>query len=225
MAALQASPHQRPPKIILITSSVPGEGKTTLAVSLAAYAASSGARVLLIDVDFRHPGVARELGGPAEAGVLDILIRNATPTDAIRTVSGIDLDYIPVRRGVVPDALQLFAGSQFSALLERLSAEYDYIFIDSAPVLAIAETRLLAAVADTVLLGVRWGKTRRDQARNALGLLREIRRMGDDGSCQVAAVVTQVNFRRHARWRHGDRAEVFAKYGHYYKSERMPHDG
>ncbi len=215
VAALQLTAPQRAPKVVLISSSVPGEGKTTLAVSLAAYMASLGRRVLLIDLDFRHSTVMRELGGKAEGGVLDLLDHERPSAEVIQHLPGLQLDYLPVARRPT-DPFALFASQQMSHLLERLRGEYDCVIVDSPPLLAITEARLLATMVDKVLFVVRWGSTRRNVAQNALDLLRSVGVPDRNGDNAVSAVMTQVDLKKHARGGYGDVAESFVKYKKYY---------
>ena len=197
-------------QIVLISSSVPGEGKTTVAVSLAAYMASLGRRVLLVDLDFRHSTILRELGGNADGGVLDLIVHGRSSEEMIQNLPDLGLDYLPVSRRP-HDPFALFATHEMSSLLSQLREQYDYVVVDSPPLLAISEARLLTTMVDKVLLVVKWGSTRRDLARNALNLLRSI------GSVPIVGVVlTQVNLKKHARGRYGDVGEAFVRYKEYY---------
>jgi succinoglycan biosynthesis transport protein ExoP len=203
VAALQLAAPEVAPKVILISSSVPKEGKTTLAVSFAVYAALIGRRVLLVDLDFRHPAVSRELGGQAETGVLDaLLLDDRSAAAAVQHVPGLDLDYLPVR-GRPGDPLLPFVGGHVPRLLRQLRDSYDCVVIDSPPLLAVAEARLLAAMADKVLLVVKWGSTRRDVARDASNLLRDPGLLGQNCCELVGAVLTQVDLKKHAQYRYG----------------------
>jgi len=211
-------PHARRPQVVLVTSSVPGEGKTTLAVNLAACAARMGAKVLLLDLDARAevgispaPGHSRR-DETAIDMVFNMLERDRAPTDVIPTGPGLRLDYLSVGREPEADPSPLFSGDHMSKLLRRQRSSYDLIFIDSAPVLAKAEVRLLAAVADQVIFAVRWGKTRRDDARAALALLRGGGPNGAHKTPAISAAITQVDLGRHTR---GVQAGALAKYGQY----------
>jgi succinoglycan biosynthesis transport protein ExoP len=210
--------HRTGPKTVLITSSVPDEGKTTLAVSLASYATRAGLRVLLLDLDPRETATPREATGLPHGNMPDLLKRETIQVDTMRTADGTDLAYLPVCRGIQGDLLPLFSGEHVSELLRRLGRGYDYIIIDSAPVLAVAEARILAAVADKILFVVRWGRTSRAEARGAMNLLRRTGRSYTEADEPISAVITQVNLKRHARGRHGDLGDALAKYGGYYKS-------
>ena len=215
VAALQLAAPYRAPKVVLISSSVPGEGKTTLAVSLAAYMASLGRRVLLVDLDFRHSTILRELGGNADVGILDVIAHDRPLAEAIQHLPEMGLDYLPVCQRPA-DPFALFASHQMSRLLGTLREKYDCVIVDSPPLLAITEVRLLATMVDKVLFVVKWGSTRRDLARSAVGLLRGRDVPGGAKDDLASVVMTQVNLKKHARSRYGDVAEASVRYKKYY---------
>ena len=215
VASLRLTASVGAPKTVLISSSVPDEGKTTLAVSLAAYVASLGRRVLLVDLDFRHPSVQRELGGrslsaPAGTGVLDLLDDGRPPAEVIQHLPDLRMDYLPMARRPV-DPFAPFAGDGLRRLLDRLRTEYDCVIVDGPPLLLITEARLLASMVDKVVMVAKWGSTRRDVARSALDLLRpghaqsrsvppQLPSISDGDSIDVAGVVlTQVDLKKQAR--------------------------
>ncbi len=214
VATLQLASPALAPKVILVTSSVPREGKTTLAVSFAVYAALIGRRVVLVDLDFRHPAVMREIGnGDGHADPADI---EDFSLSAIQGVPGLGIDLLPLR-SPPDDPLTPFANGQLPRLIRSLRENYDLVVIDGPPLLAVTEAQLLTAMVDRVLLAVRWGKTRQDVVLNAINLLRHPRLLGDElVSEMIAAVVTQVDLRRHARYRFGDAGESLMKFRQYY---------
>jgi succinoglycan biosynthesis transport protein ExoP len=215
VASLQLAAPSGASKVVLISSSVPEEGKTTLAVSLAAYMASLGRRVLLVDLDFRNSTILRELGGKSEGGVLDLLVHARPPAQVIQHLPELRLDYLPVSQRPV-DPFALFASQQMSRLLGQLRDQYDCVIVDSPPLLAVTEARLLATMVDKVLFVVKWGSTRRDVAQNALSLLRGLSARGTGRDNLAGVVMTQVDLKKHASGRHGDSAESFVNYKKYY---------
>ena len=229
VASLRLTGSQAPPKVILISSSLPGEGKTTLAVSLAAYLASLGRRVLLVDLDFRHPSIQRELGGralaaPGGTGVLDLLDHGRPAAEVIQHLPDLRMDYLPMARRPA-DPFAPFASNGMRRLLDRLRTGYDCVIVDGPPLLVITEARLLASMVDKVVLVAKWGSTRRDVARSALDLLRPSDTRGkpllplfqpgapDGDSIDVAGVVlTQVDMKKHARGYEREVMESFEVY-------------
>jgi polysaccharide biosynthesis transport protein len=204
-AALQLADPQTSPKTFLVTSSVPGEGKTTLAISFAVYAARIQRRVLLIDLSFRHPSIARELGGGAGGGILQVL-QGRAPADLIRAAPGLGFDYLPLSCDST-DPVKALAGEGMPKLLRQLGENYDCVVIDSASLLGATEARLLASMVDKILFAVKWGSTSREVAQNALELLRRSTLERVSLRDTIIAVITQVNLKRHARYRYGDFSE------------------
>jgi succinoglycan biosynthesis transport protein ExoP len=205
-AALQLADPHTSPKTLLVTSSVPGEGKTTLAISFAAYAARIGRRVLLIDLSFRHPSIASELGQPADDRILDGLQGTRPVAALIRSAPGLGFDYLPLSRNTA-DPIATLAGDRMPSLLRRLEGSYDCVVIDSAPLLSATEPRLLAPMVDKILLAVKWGSTPREVVQNALRLLRRSATGEEEPRNAIAAVITQVDLEKHARYRYGDFSE------------------
>jgi Mrp family chromosome partitioning ATPase len=215
VAALTISRPDHDPKVLLFNSGGPGEGKTTLAVSLAVYLSKLGRRVILLDLDMRRPSVAIELGERVNGVRPRPLDEGRRLEDFIQPVQGLPLDFLAAPRGISDEPLSLFESSELSRLVQTLRARYDYVIIDSAPLLVIAESRLLTRLADKVVFVVEWGKTRRQVAVNALGLMLN-RSFGDeiDGG-NIVAVVSRVNLRKHARYDYGDSGEFLLAYRDY----------
>lgn len=196
-------PHDWP-RTVLITSSLPGEGKTTLAASLAFCVARLGRRVLLVDLDLKHPGALQKVVGCQSVPEPDAI-------GAIQRVPGLALDVLTARRGA--DPLALMADGGLLRRLGELRGSYDSIVIDGPPLLTNGEASLIADMADEIVLVVKWGSTRREIAQHALEAL--CRRAGEDGTVSdfAGAVVAQVDLKKHARYRYGDIGECLRRYG------------
>jgi len=207
-----AEAHHRP-RTVLVSSSVPGEGKTTMAVSLAVYAALLGRRVLLVDFDGRHPSALRVLGQPSQTPPSSQ--QDHAPEKLIQHIPALKLDYLAVPLGR-PDPLAPFIGRQMHEFLRQIAMGYDSVFIDIPPLLGITETRLLAAMVDSVIFVIKWGSTRREMVRNAGELLRRALPSRASAGIQGLALVTQVDLKRHADYHFGDVGEAFVKYRKYY---------
>lgn len=146
------------PHRLLVTSSLPGEGKTTTVLSLARIAANGNRRVVVVDCDLRNPRVHTFLGDRMQFGLADILEGRCEPSAAIHRDRLDKVDLIPAgkARG---DVFELLAGERLARLIASLSQTYDLVLIDSPPTAVVADTRILAAQADAVLFCVQWGKT------------------------------------------------------------------
>jgi Mrp family chromosome partitioning ATPase len=215
-ATLQLAGVQRAPVTVLISSSVPGEGKTTMAKSLAVYAAHLGKRVLLVDFDFRHPSILRRLYGKPATFVRDL--QNRSPAEFVRHLRELNLDYLAMPRSS-SDPLALFTDRHVQNIMRQLRDGYDCVIIDSPPLLGITEARLLVSFADKCLFVIKWGSTRREVALNALNLLNNTLRSERACTVQASALLTQVDLKQHAGYHYGDAAEAFTKYKKYYFKE------
>lgn len=209
-SALQLSNVDNPPKVILFTSALPSEGKTTTSVSFARAAAVSGLRVVIVDCDLRHPSVHKTFGLPApQLGLVELLAERLDPQAVMLQDDKTDLKILPVATGSAnpPDVL---ASSQMKLLLERLRGEFDLVVIDSAPVLPVSDSRVLARMADQTVFVVRWNETPRDAAQSAI---KELRLYGADiAGVALAAVDTAVQ----AKYGYGDGGYYYGKYSRYY---------
>lgn len=159
----------RPPKVIAVTSALPGEGKTSVAVNLAAALAESGAKVCLVDTDLRRPTAARALGLVADAGLTTCLIGQAHVQQVLQSAG----TFTVLTSGPVPpNPAELLGSEQFGTVLSTLSEEFDSIVIDTSPVLPVADTSVMAPVVDGYVLVVRAARTGRSQVVAALDALR-----------------------------------------------------
>ncbi len=215
VASLGLAGSARTSKVVLISSSVPGEGKTTLARSLAAYVGVLGRRVILVDLDFRPSSPLGEFDDAAERGIVDLPLQNRPPAELIRHIPEAGIDYLPMA-GYHLDPLALFAREQMPRLVRQLCERYDCVIIDGPPVLGSVEARLLPSIVDKLLFVLKWGSTRREVAQNALSLLRDSGCLDTDRSDLAVAIVTQVDLKRHARYRYGDVGEFLVKHSKYY---------
>jgi capsular exopolysaccharide synthesis family protein len=195
-------------QIVLVTSTLPGEGKTTLALSLAASAARSGRKTVVVDVDLRHPSVAREMGQPFGPGLVEFLTGEATADEVIHAADfQSNLHFIPVR-GLTTSPVDLLESGEMASLLTALRTRYHYVFLDGPPAL-VTDARAAAFLADTVLYAVRWNKTKAEVASHGLEALAGSR-------ISVAGLVlTQVNLARQARYSYGDVSSYYGEYKKY----------
>lgn len=151
---------------ILLTSPMPGEGKSTTAANLAQSFAQVGRKTILVDCDFRRPRVHSEFELPDGKGISSVIAGEATLEEAIYTNVEQNLDLLPCGP-IPPNPSELLNSSAFRDLLKQIHERYEHVIIDSPPLLAVADARILAAMVDVVLLVIRADKSRRRPARQA----------------------------------------------------------
>lgn len=159
------------PKVLLVTSALPGEGKTTTTVNLAATLASLGSSVLIVDCDMRRPACHRAAGVRNSPGFVQCLTRRVQLSEAILPVSGVpNLSIIPCGP-IPPNPAEVLSSPLTAELLKRLHTDFEYVLVDSPPILSVADSRILATVTDAVVLVTRAYETPYDVVRRARGLL------------------------------------------------------
>ncbi len=157
--------------VILVTSGVPGEGKTSTAVALARTFAAGGQRVLAMDCDFRRPRLHKALEDRNDTGLADYLLDESQDL-VVHKDRLSNLHYVTAG-SEVSGASELLQSARMANLVRGLRDSYDVIVMDSPPVLAVVDPRVLAQLADATVFLVRWGKTRRKVVQAAIELLRE----------------------------------------------------
>jgi capsular exopolysaccharide synthesis family protein len=190
---------------LLVTSSLPGEGKTTTAVNTAISLAQTNASVVIIDGDMRRPRLRSIFDLPEGDGLSSILSSDVTVEDTMRCVmrdeaSGL---YILPSGPVPPNPAELLGSDQMRKLLEILSVSFTHIVIDSPPVSSFTDGVLIGSMVDGVLLVVHGGKSSRDVVRRSRQLMLDV------GAKIVGVVLNNVSVRSH---------DYYYNYQHYYHS-------
>ncbi len=158
-------------KKFCITSSAMSEGKSITILNLAISFAENGQKVLLIDADMRRPAQARLLSAKVTTGLSNILAGLATEKEAIHKEVYPNLDML-FSGDIPPNPSELLGSDRMKELLARLSLDYDYILVDSPPVNAVADARVIASLLDGVLYLVRQGKTEKDAVARGVNQLK-----------------------------------------------------
>jgi len=168
--SLYFSTHGEGHKVIQVTSPNPGDGKTTLAGNLAVSIANSGKRVLLLDGDFRRPRLHKHLGLDNTVGVSSIINNETEIADAVQETSVENLSAICC--GPRPDnPAELLTSPRFKELIDVFREQYDFVIVDSPPLLAVTDPAVIAPRVDAVLLVIRLAKNARDGAVRATEIL------------------------------------------------------
>lgn len=175
-----------PPKVIAITSAVPEEGKTTTALAFARVLALHGSRTLIVDCDVRRAALRLVTQANATAGLVEVLQGKAPLEQAIERDRVNNLDVLAVQAPFFSSE-DVFGGSRLSDLLVGLRGRYDQVVLDLPPVVGLADARFVAALADAVVLVVKWGSTAGPAVNAALNWLRT------DEANVVGAIFTMVD--------------------------------
>jgi exopolysaccharide transport family protein len=175
-SSIHMSDVDQPPRVIHVTSSRPGEGKTTVAVSLAISAAASGKKVALVDADLRHPSASRLLKLEQAKGLVDLLTGTGTPDRGLM-VRKDGLTVIPAGSKSLnpPDIL---GSERMKTLVAYLKENFDYVVVDTPPVGPVADSAIVAPLADKTIFVVQWGSTPRELVQGCVQQISNHKRVG-----------------------------------------------
>lgn len=206
--SIQFAETARPIRVVAITSAVPGEGKTTTAMGLARAMAAAGSKVLLIDADARRRASSRQFVDSVTIGLDEVLAGQATLEQAIVKDSVSDACLLPQR--LDSKGIGITESPRLAELIEQVRERYDFVILDTPPVLPVDEARVIASLADGVVFLVRWRKTPSKAASVAL------RRLYDVHAEMVGAVLTLVDVREQERAGYEDGGTFLRAYRPYY---------
>src|SRR5690606_18138443 len=152
---------------VLVTSSLPGEGKSTTAINLAITLADAGTRVVLVDGDLRRPSVSRYLGLEGSVGLTTALIGRVPLEAAVQPWGDTNLFVLPSGE-VPPNPSELLGSAQMERLVAKLDEMYDVVVIDSAPLLPVTDSAVLARLTGGTILVIRAGEVHNAQVQQAI---------------------------------------------------------
>jgi exopolysaccharide transport family protein len=163
-----------PPKVIMVTSALPQEGKTTTSINCAVVLAQKGIRVLLIDADLRRPSIHKTLGMGPRSGLSNVLTGSATLEGAItRSTILTNLDILPAGTPP-PNPAELLASTNMRDVLDQLRERYDHIVVDTPPTLSVTDAVVLSPRADAIVLVIRSGQTTKQALRRSRDILMQV---------------------------------------------------
>lgn len=196
-------------KTVLMTSSMPTEGKTAIAASLARQSARSGLKTLLIDADLRRPRIHQALGMANNGGLTEVLTGDGTFDDHVKIDEPTSLHVLMAGRQASspPD---LFRSSRMKQLLANAAENYDLVILDSPPVAAVSDSYILAKLVDQTVYVVRWAKTPRKLVRTGL------RELHAAGTKLAGVTLSRVDVRKHAQYGYADSGTYTGNYIRYY---------
>jgi polysaccharide biosynthesis transport protein len=201
-----------PPKVIMVTSARPQEGKTTTSINTAIVLAQKGVRVLLIDADLRRPSVHKTLGMGPRSGLSNVLTGSATVQQTI-TLSPILSNLFILPAGTPPpNPAELLASANMRVLIDDLRGQYDHIVIDTPPTLSVTDAVVLSPRADATILVIRSGQTTKQALRRSRDILMQV-------NAHVAGVLLNAVDLTSPDYYYY--YEYQGKYGHYYQEEPL----
>jgi len=163
-----------PPKVIMVTSALPQEGKTTTSINCAIVLAQKGVRVLLVDADLRRPSIHKTLGMGPRSGLSNVLTGSTTLEQVIAHPSILpNLDVLPAGTPP-PNPAELLASANMRDVLAQLGEQYDHIVVDTPPSLSVTDAVVLSQRADAVVLVIRSGHTTKQALRRARDILARV---------------------------------------------------
>ena len=204
-------------KTLLVTSAVPSEGKSTLAMLIARISAQAGQKVVLVDTDFRRPTVEKKLGiNTSQPGLTDLLMQHdLAVSEVLLTDEKTGMRVLSRGMSSYVNPSDLFASQRMQTILDELKNEFDLVILDSPPVMAVTDSRVLSRLVDKTLFTLRWDDTPRKVVKAAL------HQMAQSGADNVAGIILQqVDLKQYGRGGYGDSGYYYhyGKYGQYYVS-------
>src|SRR5580692_4971306 len=163
-----------PPKVIMVTSALPREGKSTTSINCAVVLAQKGVRVLLIDCDLRRPSIHKTLGMGPRSGLSNVLTGSITLKQAITVAPTLpNLDVLPAGTPP-PNPAELLASTNMRDVLAELRDKYDHIVLDTPPTLSVTDAVVLSPRADAIVLVIRSGSTTKQALRRSRDILMQV---------------------------------------------------
>ncbi|MBZ4663239.1 MAG: CpsD/CapB family tyrosine-protein kinase [Caloramator sp.] len=169
---IQFSSFDKDIKTIVVTSSAPGEGKSTTVGNLALVMAQSGKRVLLIDADLRKPTVHKKFKLSNQTGLTNILIEDKNPFEVIQKYS--DNLYILTSGILPPNPAEVVASNKLRNFINEMKNHFDYILLNSPPVIAVTDAQILSSFLDGVILVVSSGEAEKELVKKSKDLLDKV---------------------------------------------------
>lgn len=211
-SSLELSNVDRAPQVIVFTSALPNEGKTTTSISFARAASVAGKKVLLIDCDLRRPSIHKMLLAPGDkpsAGLVEHLAGKASFEDVLCQDAQTSLTFVPVVSSSI-NPTEVLGSAQMERMLTHARALYDLIVIDCAPVLAVTDPRVIAQRGDEILFIVRWNSTPKDAVVDAVKALHQ------HNLSVTGSILTQVDMAQMSKYSYGKGGYYYGQYQSYY---------
>lgn len=193
-------------RCFVITSSMPGEGKTTITSNLGVALSETGASVVMVDGDLRLPRLAETMGLEGAVGLTDVLIGRADIADVLQPWGGRSLFVLPAGR-IPPNPSELLGSRAMTGVIDALTESFDYVLIDAPPLLPVTDAAVISKQAGGALLVAASGRTRKAELDNAVRKLDAVR------SALLGAILTMTPEK-------GPEAYGYGRYGAYVSEDR-----
>ena len=194
-----------PPQVIMSTSSIPGEGKTTIAIGLAQNLSGLGKRVVLVECDIRRYTISQYFDINFEYGIFSAISGEVDIDQVVHHDETLGADIIFGKKTSV-NAADIFSSEKFRLFLEELRQRYDYIVLDTPPVMAVPDARIIGQYCDAILYSVKWDSTSKYIVSGGL------QQMNSAGLKPTGLILSQIDNRRMKGYGYGDYAAYTAKY-------------
>ncbi|MEJ6401963.1 GumC family protein [Yoonia sp. 2307UL14-13] len=203
--SLLLSNLDNPPKVIMSTSSIPGEGKTTQSIALAQNLAGLGKKILLLEGDIRRRVFSDYFQIEEKPSFLKVLLEDVSLDDAVTHMPEFGIDVLMGEKST-SNAADIFSSDRFVQFLGKLRDRYDYVIIDTPPVLAVTDARIIARAVDAIIYTVKWDSTSHRQVLDGLRSLEQV-------NVRVSGLVLgQIHGRGMKRYGYGDSSESYQAY-------------
>jgi succinoglycan biosynthesis transport protein ExoP len=211
--SLLLSHVDKPPSKVLITSSQPDEGKTTLTMNLARMQALAGSKVVIIEADLRRPGITTILNLEGKPGLVELLMGEVKIEDVLYKDPETGVLILPAGKAT-QNPPTLLSSDKMTEVLATLDQHFDVVFLDSPPALAVSDARILATKVDSTVFVVRWADTSREMVKTALKQLD----VSDDSL--VGIVMSMVDLKKHLKYKYSDSYYYQKRTSQYYTYDR-----
>jgi succinoglycan biosynthesis transport protein ExoP len=198
-------------RVVGFTSTLPNEGKSTIAGSFAQLLAKSGARTLLVDCDLRNPSLTRVLASGAKSGVLEYLAGNASMADIIWTDHSTKLDFLPaVVKTRFAQSSEVIGSDAMKEMFDALLKVYDYIIVDLSPLAPVVDVRVTTKFIDSYVFVIEWERTRIEVVEHALNVARAVKER------MLGVVMNKADISRIGRYGHDGyyQNKYYSRYGY-----------
>ncbi len=198
-----------PPKVIAVTSTVPSEGKTMLALNLARVAANACKKVVIIDCDFRRPRIHKSLGISNELSLIHLMSNEKKFSEVAVLEMETGLMVVP-SKPIPGNPLDLLDSVGMRKFINDMRMRFDVIFLDCPPVLAVSDIKIIGQYTDKLIYNVKWDDTPRE------AVLSGLKQIAEANIPLAGIVLTYVNVKKHARYGYGDSGYYYGRYKEYY---------